>query len=461
MRGQLIDPYVDRAKNGKGRGAQTYRLAASALRWWAGEQAAAVKLLESYAQEAPNDPELALALLRASRSIGKSTGQPGPRPADLLDCLFNPLKNPDIDGADAWQIIQSIRRLDPDGQLAAPRWESLLKHENPSVRRLALRGLPENASQLKRFAPVIEQCLADADTGVRTTAARRVWEINPQAEKILPVLMDCLRDATTENRLATISALAAIGPAAKIALPKLRSFVGDPSGDVRIAVENALWRIGRDARSADRLAAETFLALGGSLTIRMNDRDRAIEPGETLPTAAFQLTRLSIKDRPDLADVALEPLRDSANLVELSLRGVPISDATLEYVHGLAKLEILNLSATRVTDAGLVHLKGLTNLLELDLAQTQISDAGLAHVSELKNLKKLNLWGSNCQMSCSKNVSGGVLHDSVNEEFSLEKGNDVLVTVEAAPAFLGGVSQFEHHRQARSSCAAPLGASMA
>ena len=64
-------------------------------------------------------------------------------------------------------------------------------------------------------------------------------------------------------------------------------------------------------------------------------------------------------------------------------------------------------------------------------------------------------------MSCSKNVSGGVLHDSVNEEFSLEKGNDVLVTVEAAPAFLGGVSQFEHHRQARSSCAAPLGASMA
>lgn len=66
-----------------------------------------------------------------------------------------------------------------------------------------------------------------------------------------------------------------------------------------------------------------------------------------------------------------------------------------------------------------------------------------------------------CQMLCCKIVSGGVLHDPVNEEFSLEERNDVLVTVEAAPAFLGGVSQFEHHGQARSSCAASLRAAVA
>ena len=66
-----------------------------------------------------------------------------------------------------------------------------------------------------------------------------------------------------------------------------------------------------------------------------------------------------------------------------------------------------------------------------------------------------------CQMLCCKIVSGGVLHDSVNEEFSLEKGNDVLVAVEPSPALLGGVSQFEHHCQARSSCAAPLRAAVA
>ena len=64
-------------------------------------------------------------------------------------------------------------------------------------------------------------------------------------------------------------------------------------------------------------------------------------------------------------------------------------------------------------------------------------------------------------MLCSKNVSGGVLHDSVNEEFSLEKGDDVLVAVEPSPTLLGRMSQLEHHGQARSSCAAPLGAAVA
>lgn len=58
-------------------------------------------------------------------------------------------------------------------------------------------------------------------------------------------------------------------------------------------------------------------------------------------------------------------------------------------------------------------------------------------------------------------LPGGVLQNFVNEEFSLEKRDDVLVSVEVAPAFLSGVSQLEHHRHVCPSCAASLGASMA
>ncbi len=256
VRAQLIDTYVDRAKNGKGRGAKTYRLAAAALRWWAGEQGAAVKLLESYAQETPDDPQFALALVRACRSTVKSAGQAGPKPANLLDILFNSLKNPAIDGADAWQIIRSIRRLDPDGQLAAPRWDQLLKHENPSVRRLAIRGLPENVSQLKRFAPVIEQSLADADAGVRAAAARRLWELNHKPDQVLSILIGCVQDPAVDNRLTAVTALTAMGPDAKGALAALKPLVDDPSGEIRIAAARGFWRIGRDTTPIKRLAVE-------------------------------------------------------------------------------------------------------------------------------------------------------------------------------------------------------------
>ena len=57
-------------------------------------------------------------------------------------------------------------------------------------------------------------------------------------------------------------------------------------------------------------------------------------------------------------------------------------------------------------------------------------------------------------------LSGGVLLDSVNEDFSLQERKDVLMTVEAVPAFLGCMSQFEHHREACVSGAAPFRAAM-
>jgi serine/threonine protein kinase/tetratricopeptide (TPR) repeat protein len=256
LRAQLIDTYAERAKSGQRQGAKTYRIAAASLRWWAGQQEAAVKLLQSYAQETPHDPPIVLALVEACRSMTKDAAPRAPKPAELLDILFDSLKNPTIGPADADLIVQSIRQLDPEGKLAGPRWDALLKREEPSVRRLALRGLPDDASQLKRFAPAIEQSLADADAGVRAAAALRAWKLNHQADKAVPILTDCLRDPASENRVAALSALVAIGPSAQAALTSLQPLVDDLDGDIRIAAGLALWRVGHDASAVKRLAAE-------------------------------------------------------------------------------------------------------------------------------------------------------------------------------------------------------------
>jgi eukaryotic-like serine/threonine-protein kinase len=256
LRAQLIDTYVERAKSGQRPGAKTYRMAAADLRWWADEQEAAVKLLQSYGQETPHDPTIVLSLVEACRSMTKGAGPSGPKPAELFDILFDSLKNPTLGQADAELIVQSIRQLDPEGKLAGPRWDALLNREEPSLRRLALRGLPGDASQLKRFAPAIEQSLADADAGVRAAAALRAWELNHQADKVVPILTNCLRDPASENRLAALSALASIGPSAQAALTSLQPLVGDLDGEIRIAAGLALWRVGHDPSAVKRLAAD-------------------------------------------------------------------------------------------------------------------------------------------------------------------------------------------------------------
>jgi serine/threonine protein kinase/formylglycine-generating enzyme required for sulfatase activity len=145
------------------------------------------------------------------------------------------------------------------------------------------------------------------------------------------------------------------------------------------------------APSADRRAAEAVLALGGSVAIRMNDQEQTIEPGNTLPTGAFELTRVHIRDQPDLTDAALEPLRGATNLVDVSLYKVSITDASLKHLQGLANLEALDLSWVPVTDAGLVHLKRLVKLRALRLPGTGVTDVGLMHLNDLTQLEVLCL----------------------------------------------------------------------
>ena len=59
-----------------------------------------------------------------------------------------------------------------------------------------------------------------------------------------------------------------------------------------------------------------------------------------------------------------------------------------------------------------------------------------------------------------REISSGVLHDSVNELFSFQEKDDFLVAVQASPTLLGTLSQLEHHRQAGLPRTASFGLSM-
>ncbi len=172
--------------------------------------------------------------------------------------------------------------------------------------------------------------------------------------------------------------------------------------------------------SNDRRAAESVLALGGTVMIRQDQKDQRIEAGIALPVRPFRLIRVKLADKPEVSDAALKPLRGLTDLVELNLSkaagvtdaglesiqdlralkallldGTQVSDAGLPNLDQLTQLEFLSLAETRVTDAGFVHLRGLTRLETLWINKTSVGDAGLENLRGLTELRSLLLWSTN------------------------------------------------------------------
>ena len=168
--------------------------------------------------------------------------------------------------------------------------------------------------------------------------------------------------------------------------------VGPAAGNREVAGLAAANPQGKRLPSAgdpDRRAAEAVLALGGSVTIRVDNREEAIEAGKALPSQSFQLTQVRLIAKSNMTDAALEPLRDATNVVVLWLDRSPITDNGLECIGGLTKLESLGLAATRVSGPGLAHLKKMTRLKALNLEGAPTTDAGLANLEGLAQLEML------------------------------------------------------------------------
>ncbi len=144
----------------------------------------------------------------------------------------------------------------PKRKKLGARWGDLLRHEDASVRKLAIAALPRDPLTLKPLVPALEECLTNSDFGVRAAAAERLWEIHHKPEQVVPVLVDCLQKAFSENRLLTVRALAAVGPAAKTTVTALKPLIYDPDDNTRLAAAKALWRISGDATAVKPLVEE-------------------------------------------------------------------------------------------------------------------------------------------------------------------------------------------------------------
>jgi formylglycine-generating enzyme required for sulfatase activity/serine/threonine protein kinase len=140
----------------------------------------------------------------------------------------------------------------------------------------------------------------------------------------------------------------------------------------------------------DRRAAETMLALGSSITVRVEGQDMAIAPGGSLPPQSFELTRVNLNKRPDITDAAIEPLEGASHLMAINFGGNPtVGDAGLAHLGARASLRDLDLWGTGVTDAGMAVVERLPHLERLSLDQTSVTDRGLAHIDKLTELQVL------------------------------------------------------------------------
>jgi eukaryotic-like serine/threonine-protein kinase len=141
---------------------------------------------------------------------------------------------------------------------------------------------------------------------------------------------------------------------------------------------------------AERGTARWVLQMGGSLTIRVGDREQVVGTVGDL-SEVFQVVAVTIPERTTLSDAALADLGKLPNLERLLLMHVRISDAGLVHLAQLSKLKVLRLDGTKVSDAGLAHLKNLVSLETLWLIHCGVSDDGLVHLTTLPALRDLLL----------------------------------------------------------------------
>jgi serine/threonine protein kinase len=174
--------------------------------------------------------------------------------------------------------------------------------------------------------------------------------------------------------------------------------------------------IGADA---ERKPAEFIHALGGVLTIKVNNEERVINPSDELPAERFTVTGVNLANNQGVNESAMANLKVLRSLTSLNLSGTTVTDGNLTQLKGLRRLKELVLADTHnLTDfglsnfsdcRGLVHLdlnnsaaatnqgldffSGFKDLAEVSLFKSEVTDDGLAALKDCKNLRYLGLFG--------------------------------------------------------------------
>ncbi len=137
------------------------------------------------------------------------------------------------------------------GPSAIPHSIALLKHQNPDVREVAARSLPElirsDRSQGKNAIPSLIEALVDTNVIVRMESASALGVIGPGASNAVPALTAALHDNVPKMgdffHGKAVLALGRIGPAAASAVPALRSLLQNPNAYIRCQAAVSIWQI--------------------------------------------------------------------------------------------------------------------------------------------------------------------------------------------------------------------------
>lgn len=115
------------------------------------------------------------------------------------------------------------------------------------------------------------------------------------------------------------------------------------------------------------------------IVVRLGDEHN---PDERMITRAGRIAPAVLADLPPIASLLLE------------IRGPALADAALPPLADLANLIGLDLSGTQITGQGLAHVAKCRGLVMLDLSFTQVNDASLSVLAGLAKLRFLSVLGT-------------------------------------------------------------------
>ena len=110
-----------------------------------------------------------------------------------------------------------------------------------------------------------------------------------------------------------------------------------------------------------------------------------------LALKGMRLSRLTLRDLPNVDDRAMEVFADLPELRRLYLHELPtVGDAGLKHLAALSMLEVLDIwTVPQMTDASVAEIAKLPNLKELSIRATGVTDAAIDSLLSMKSLQSL------------------------------------------------------------------------
>lgn len=110
-----------------------------------------------------------------------------------------------------------------------------------------------------------------------------------------------------------------------------------------------------------------------------------------LALAGLPLTRLTLRDLPDVGDAAMAVLEKLPKLKRLYLHELAsVGDQGLRQLESAGELEVLDIwSLPKMTDATVEVIAGLPNLKELSIRETGVTEAAVKQIASMPKLQSL------------------------------------------------------------------------